>query len=84
MKLMVPQHTEYSVSRVKAFAIRRGIHPRSALLLAGIGVTHEFVPKPDEKPGHYGENPAWRNAAGNVVPATRRERSSRKRDYDLI
>lgn len=76
--------------KVEEFARRKHVHPRTALLLAGVGVTHEFVPRKGERPGLYG---ATAHTTRSVVPKRRRERTrrglmleeyERELAYDLI
>lgn len=72
----------------------------STRLLLGVGVTHEFTPKRNERPGLYGLDPRARadRSARNGIPTNRTERSPKERqrrerhmswkelyqDYDLI
>ena len=80
--MQTKRHTPASIARIKDFARRRRIHPRTALLLAGVGVTHEFVPSKHERPGYYGANPKWHVQGTKGISAKRPERSRKLRGYD--
>ena len=52
----------------------------SIKLLMGIGVTHEYTPRKDERPGTYGMDPRARDRRQHGISAQRSERSIDKQN----
>lgn len=67
------------------YAKKVGCSFRSVCLLAGIGVTHEFVPNENERPGMYGASQNWTRRRSDEYERLRtNRRSTNERVYSLV